>query len=199
MILIVLRDHGGEDHDFDSGDEENHDEPYDNDDDLIENDERFIIPGSDMDIEDDDLKEYFIKEFEEQHGKFGKLIIVCDFCYSGGFIDDCKGSNKLILSSQVEGLKSYRYAYQLYNRLRWDYTEINTGAGAFTWEGENADSTDAFGDGNGRISVEEAHDLASAFCTEHYDWVFLNGNPLEDHIQHPQINDQIEGETYLWY
>ncbi|MHC1575842.1 MAG: hypothetical protein ACXQTE_00665 [Methanosarcinaceae archaeon] len=122
------------------------------------------------------------------------LIGEFDMCWSGGWVEDCSGHNRLMVSSQNEDLPSYTIAYRLYEilsgALRKDSTKW--------WHLKTADE---IGDNNGEISVEEAHRLATFYCRAHYQgndyyiWKPWNGDP--NIIQEPQINDQIPGEIYI--
>lgn len=68
--------------------------------------------------------------------KCKEMVIEISASYSGGFIDDCKGNNRLIVCSHAENQFTLFNFYRLSRGLK---------------------STDADIDNNGRISVEEAH------------------------------------------
>ena len=174
MIFIVLRDHGGRNPDaiWPLGDERWADGHF------CTLDTIFWITDDDLGNDLDDLS-------------YGKLILEVDCCYSGEFIgggDDCQGDNRLVVTSQIEGLKSYGPVYELYKWLKGD-SMYSPGEG-YQWEGLNADE---YGNNDGRISVEEAHKLITAYCayeyTEEHGW---------DHRQLPCKSDNITGEVYLW-
>ncbi|HEC76585.1 MAG TPA: hypothetical protein ENI33_04930, partial [Thermoplasmatales archaeon] len=110
------------------------------------------------------------------------MVVLVDTCHSGGFIPDISGPNRIILTSGREDETTYSYYYRFYERINISR------------------SPDADVNGDGKISVREAHFYA------------VQQHPLEHNnrtIQHPQIDiwdnlhvvwaDKRDGNSEIYY
>ncbi len=128
--------------------------------------------------------------------------VVVSACKSGSVITECKGKNRLILSSQDSTHTSYGSRYYFHDYLSGaSYIDADYSSGPFDWEHETADKYKECNN-NGHISIEEAHYMSWKYCMDDChgdDWIehdLIDHGPYDEMT--PWMNDQIPGEIYLW-
>jgi Caspase domain len=120
---------------------------------------------------DDTLKEYFSGFTAAQ------LVIILDSCYSGGFIDECGTTGRLIMAACRANEMSYEGGNKGVN--------VPLQNGVYTYCVLQAMNGAGDANGDGVVSLDEAAQYASVHSR---DWV---------QSMHPETYDGISGESYL--
>lgn len=85
----------------------------------------------------------------------GKIIVCMGQCYSGGFIDDLQGTNRVICTASRDDESSYALENLQYDAYVYHWTAAITGHDAIGTQ------VDADINNDGMVSIEEAHSYAS--------------------------------------
>ena len=147
---------------------------------------------------DDELRRQLDQIQEAGDAPNSFIVVVMRMCFAGGIIDDCKGENRMILTSQDNSHSSYgRYNIDDWMNGKKGRTDDKVDWCDFDWEGRNGDQ---IGNNNGYISIEEAHIIGYNYVTQYYspDNVAGWGIDFKEAYQTPWMDDQIPGEIYLW-
>ncbi len=122
-------------------------------DDCVKVDESFSLWQSNRPMYDD--------EFAAEVAKLsncGRIILVAEQCFSGGFLDDLTGPNRVMMSAADDvQISRARRPGLLYNEFTFWFMSALTGL-----KPDGTGSVDADADGNGRVSVGEAYNFAVA-------------------------------------
>jgi hypothetical protein len=108
------------------------------------------------------------------------MVVVADTCFSGGFLPDCSGPHRVVVSCGREDEETSSYIYRIYERL----------------QNRSADT-----DGNGWVSIEEAHAYAiQQIPLEQGGW-FMPQNPQinVDESIHVVWADKRDGHNEIYY
>jgi len=144
--------------------------------------------GSDATIALWDEQEIRDDEFATELNKVnaGKIMLTMVQCYSGGFIDDLVGTNRIITTSCRDDESARARPDLTYSEFVYHWT-----AGVF---GEYPDGTTANADANsdGFVSMEEAHDFAEA------NDMYAHGSGASEHPQYSSTPTTLGGQLTLF-
>ncbi len=86
-----------------------------------------------------------------------EVILVAEQCFSGGFLDDLTGPNRLMMSAADDVQITARGGRDAYNEFTFWFMSALSGL-----KPDGSGSVNADADGNGRVSVGEAYNFAVA-------------------------------------
>ncbi len=112
-------------------------------------------------------------------------------CYSGGFIDNLTGENRMVVTAADHDESSWSYYYTPTQEYAWgSYINDDTDGSTFLNKWAKGLSGPADADEDGNISIDEAFTYAEAndICGPIYDRGDPPNPPIE-YLEHPQYDD----------